>query len=68
MGGRAYKGSAVVVEISIRAGNEAPQVVDAIDPVVGGLEKDWQDGEMDKIVVGGLSINGEEQRLGCCKG
>ncbi len=33
-----------MVEIAIRDGNEAPQVVDAIDMVVGGLEKDWQDG------------------------
>ncbi len=33
-----------MVEIAIRAGNEAPQVVDADDVVVGGLEKDWQDG------------------------
>ncbi len=43
-GGWAYKGSAVVMEIAIHAGNEAPQVVDAIDTVVGCLEKDWQDG------------------------
>ncbi len=33
-----------MVEILIRAGNEAPQVVDTVDAVVGGLEKDWQDG------------------------
>ncbi len=33
-----------MVEIVIRACNKAPQVVDAIDVVVGGLEKDWQDG------------------------
>jgi hypothetical protein len=70
MGGWAYKGSAVVVEIAICAGNEASQVVNAIDMVVGGLEKDRQDGigETDKIVVGGLSINGEEEHLGCCEG
>ncbi len=49
-----------MVEIAICAGNKAPQVVDAIDVVVGGLQKDRQDGikEMDKIVVGGLSIDG----------
>jgi hypothetical protein len=59
-----------VVEIAICAGNEASQVVNAIDMVVGGLEKDRQDGigETDKIVVGGLSINGEEEHLGCCEG
>ncbi len=36
-GGWAYEGSAVVMEIAIRAGNKAPQVVDAIDAVIGGL-------------------------------
>jgi hypothetical protein len=36
-----YKGSAVVMKIAIRAGNEAPQVMDAVDAVVGCLEKDW---------------------------
>ncbi len=44
MGGWAYKKSAVVVEIAIHAGNKAPQVVVAVDTVVGGREKDWQDG------------------------
>jgi hypothetical protein len=43
-GGWSYKGSAVVVEIAIHAGNKAPQVVDAVDAVMGGLDKDWQDG------------------------
>jgi hypothetical protein len=44
--------------------------VDAVDVVLGGLEKDRQDGvgETDKIVLGGLSIDGEEDCLGCCKG
>ncbi len=44
MGGWAYKGSTIVMEIAICAGNKAPQVVDAVDTVVGYLEKDWQDG------------------------
>ncbi len=43
-GGWAYKGNAVVVMIAICAGNKVPQVVDAVDTVVGGLEKDWRDG------------------------
>jgi hypothetical protein len=43
-GGWAYKGSAVMVEIAIHAGNEAPQVVDTVDAVVDCLEKDCQDG------------------------
>jgi hypothetical protein len=69
-GGWAYKGSAVVMKIPFGTGNESPEIVDAIDVVVGGLEKDMQYcvGEMDKIVVGGLSINGEEECLGCCEG
>ncbi len=59
-----------MVKVSVCAGNESPEVVDAIDMVVGGLEKDRQDGvgETDKIVVGGLSIDGEEERLGRCEG
>jgi hypothetical protein len=70
MGGWAYKGSTVMVEIAIRASNKAPQVVDIVDVVVGHLEKDWRDGvrETDKIDLGGLSIDGEEERLGCCEG
>jgi hypothetical protein len=43
-GGWAYKGSTVMVEIAINAGNKVPQVVDTIDTVVGCLEKDRQDG------------------------
>ncbi len=39
MGGWAYKGSAIVVKIAICAGNKAPQVVDAIEAVVGGLAR-----------------------------
>ncbi len=33
-----------MVGIAICAVNKAPQVVDAVDVVVGGLEKDRQDG------------------------
>jgi hypothetical protein len=65
-----YKGSAVMMEIAISAGNKALQVVDAINAIVGDLEKEWQNGigEKDEIIVGGLSINGEEEHLGCCEG
>ncbi len=70
MGGWAYKESAKVMKIAVCTGNKSPEVVDAIDTVVGGLEKDRQDGigETDEIVVGGLSIDGEEEHLGCCEG
>ncbi len=33
-----------MVEMAIRPDNKTPQVVDAIEAVIGGLEKDWQDG------------------------
>ncbi len=33
-----------MVEIAIRTGNKPPQVVGAVDAVVGRLEKDRQDG------------------------
>jgi hypothetical protein len=69
-GGWEYKGSAIVVEVPVRVGNESPEAVDTVDTVIGGLEKDWGDGveEMDKIGVRGLSIDGEEEHLGCCEG
>ncbi len=59
-----------MVKIPIRTGNKSPEFVDTIDVVVGGLEKDRLDGvgEMDKIIIRGLSIDGEEEHLGCCKG
>jgi hypothetical protein len=69
MGGWVYKWSAIVMKIAIRADNKSPEVVEAIDMVVGGLEKDRQDGvrETDKIIIRGQSINGEEECLGSCK-
>ncbi len=59
-----------MVKIPVRAGSKSQEVVDTIDVAVCGLEKDRQDGvgEMDNIVVGGQSINGGEERLGCCEG
>jgi hypothetical protein len=29
------------MKITVRAGNKSPEVVDAVEAVVGGLEKDW---------------------------
>ncbi len=57
-----------MVEVPVCVGNISPQVVDPVDAVIGGLEKDWGDGigEMDKFVIKGLSIDEEEERLGCC--
>ena len=69
MGGWVYEGGAVVMKIAICAGNESPEIVDAIDAVVSGLENDRPDGigETDKIVIGGLSIDREEECMGCYK-
>jgi hypothetical protein len=68
--GRAHKRTAVVMEVPVCIGNKSPEVVDTIDAVLGRLEKDGHAGigETDKIVIGGLSISGEEERLGCCEG
>ncbi len=59
-----------MVEVPVHIGNESPKVVDAVDVVIGGFEKDQRDGieETDKIIIGGLSTDGEEEHLGCCKG
>jgi hypothetical protein len=43
-GGWVYEGSTIVVDIAIRAGNKSPEVVDAVDAVVGGLEWHQRDG------------------------
>jgi hypothetical protein len=39
-GGWAYKGSAIMVKKPICACSKSPEVLDAVDTVVGGLEKD----------------------------
>jgi hypothetical protein len=39
-GGWVYKGNGVVVDVPVHVGNESPEVVDAVDMVVGGFEKD----------------------------
>jgi hypothetical protein len=69
-GGSAHEGSAIVVKVPVRDGNESPEVVDTVDAVVGRLEKNGRNGigETNEIIIGGLSLDGEEERLGCCKG
>jgi hypothetical protein len=70
MGGRAHKGSAVVMEVPVHISKKSPEVVNTVDVVVGRLEKDgrYDVREADKIINGGLSIDGEEECLGCCEG
>jgi hypothetical protein len=70
IGGRVHKGSTIVMEVPVCIGNESLEVVDTVDMVVGKLEKDGHIGigEADKIIFGGLSIDGEEECLGCCEG
>jgi hypothetical protein len=69
-GSRAYEGSTIVVDVPICIGSESPEVVGAIDMIIGGFKKDQGDGngETDKIVVCGLSIDGEEEGLDCYEG
>jgi hypothetical protein len=43
-GGWAYKRSILVVEVPVRVGSKPPEVVHAVDMVVGGLERDRRDG------------------------
>jgi hypothetical protein len=69
-GSRAHEGSAIVVEVPVHVDTWSPEVTDTIDAFIGGLKKNQGDGvgETDKIAVNGLFIDGEEERLGCCKG
>jgi hypothetical protein len=69
-GGWVYERSNVVVEVPVCVGNESPEAVDTVDAIVGGLDNDKGDdvGETDEIIIEGLSIDGEKERLGCCKG
>ncbi len=61
-GGWAQKGEAVVVEVLIRVGDEPPEVLDAMSAVVGDHLQDGRKRvvDADKIVVVGLSCDGEE--------
>ena len=61
-GGWAYEGKAVVVEVPVGVGDELPEVLDAIGAIVRDLEEDGRERVVDanKIVVGGLSCNGEK--------
>jgi hypothetical protein len=70
VGGWAYKGSAAAVEVPVCVGNRSPEVADTIDTIIDELEKDWGNGvgEMDKILIRGMSIDEEEECLICCKG
>ena len=63
-----------MVEVSIRVGDEPPEVLGALGAVVGDLLQDGRKHvvDADKIVVVGLSCDGEEGRCGGgegqCKG
>ncbi len=49
-----------MMEVLVCIGNESPEILDAIGAVVCDLEEDGRIVDADKIVVGGLSNNGEE--------
>jgi hypothetical protein len=53
------------MEVAVPVGNMPPEVVDTVDTVVGRLEIM---GAMTLLLLGGLSIDGEEEHLGCCEG
>ena len=66
-GSWAYEGKAVVMEVPVRIGDEPPKILDAVAAIVCDREEDGCESvvDADKIIVGGLSNNGEE---GCCGG
>ncbi len=61
-GGWAYEGETVVVEVPVDIGNEPPEVLNAVGAILRDLEEDGRKRVIDanKIVVGGLSCDGEE--------
>ena len=68
--GWAYEGKALVVDVPVGVDNEPPEVLDAVGAILRDLEEDGRKGVVDanKIVVGGLSCDGEEGRCGSSKG
>ncbi len=69
-GGWAYEGKAVMVEVPVGVGDEPPEVLNTVGAMVHDLEEDGREGIIDanKIVVGGLSCDGEEGRCGSSEG
>jgi hypothetical protein len=69
-GGWASEDEAVVVEVPVGVGNEPPEVLDAVGAIVRDLEEDGREGVVDanKVVVSGLSCNGEEGQCGGSEG
>ena len=67
MGSWAYKDKAVVMEAPVRVGDKLPEILFTVAAVVHDFEEDGCKGvvDVDKIVAGGLSNDGEE---GCCGG
>ena len=70
MGGWAYEGKAAMVEVPVGVGDEPSEVLDAIGAIVRDLDEDGREGVVDanKIVIGGLSCDGEESRCGGSEG
>jgi hypothetical protein len=69
-GGWVHKGGAIMVEVPAGIGDEPPEVLDAIGAIVRDLEEDGRKRIVDanKIVVCGLSCDGEEGRCGGSEG
>ena len=70
MGGWAYEGKAAMVEVPVGVGDEPSEVLDVIGAIIRDLDEDGCEGVVDanKIVIGGLSCDGEESRCGGSKG
>ena len=70
MGSWAYEGKAIVMEVPVRIGNKPPETLFTIDAVVRDREEDGREGivDVDKIVVDGLSNDGEEGCFGVSEG
>ena len=65
-----YKGKAVVMEVPVRVGYKPPEILFTIAAVVRDCEEHGRKGviDADKIVVSGLSNDGEEGCFGVSKG
>ncbi len=70
MGSRVYEGKAVVMKVPVHIGNKPQKTLFSIDAVARDCEEDGGEGvvDADKIVIGGLSNDGEEGCFGVSEG
>jgi hypothetical protein len=65
-----YEGKAVVMKVPVHIGNKPQKTLFSIDAVARDCEEDGGEGvvDADKIVIGGLSNDGEEGCFGVSEG